>query len=85
MIIMTSNVVGSQAFYYCDAGFQLNGLAIRECTTSGEWSGAEPTCTRQQCEAFMPDRIFLREDAIFTAEIGPSANPRGYTGITGLQ
>lgn len=47
MIIMTSNTVGSQAFHQCNPGFQLSGLSIRECTTSGQWSGAEPTCTRK--------------------------------------
>ena len=47
MIIMTSNTVGSQAFHQCNPGFSLSGLSIRECTNSGQWSGAEPTCTRK--------------------------------------
>ena len=37
----------------------------------------------QQCDAFPANRITALEDATFVAVIGPSANPRGYTGITG--
>ena len=48
---------------------------MNECT------GVELMC--QQCDPFEPDRIILREDATLVAVIGPSANPRGYTGITG--
>ena len=48
---------------------------VNECT------GVELMC--QQCDPFLPDRIILREDATLKAVIGPSANPRGYTGITG--
>ena len=43
--------------------------------------GVELMC--QQCDPFTPDRIILREDATLVAVIGPSANPRGYTVITG--
>jgi hypothetical protein len=46
-----------------------------------ECMGVELMC--QQCDPFVPDRIVLREDATLVAVIGPSANPRGYTGITG--
>ena len=46
-----------------------------------ECMGVELMC--QQCDPFLPDRIILREDATLKAVIGPSANPRGYTGITG--
>ena len=48
---------------------------MNECTN------VELMC--QQCDPFLPDRIVLREDATLVAVIGPSANPRGYTGITG--
>ena len=48
-----------------------------------ECNGISLTC--QQCEPF-PKRTFItREDATFVAVIGPSANPRGYTAITGDQ
>ena len=50
---------------------------INECT------GVQLTC--QQCEPF-PTRTFVaQEDVTFVAVIGPSANPRGYTAITGKQ
>lgn len=47
MIIMTSNTVGSLAFYQCNLGFEVSGLTVRECTADsgeGQWSGEEPTC-----------------------------------------
>ena len=48
-----------------------------------ECDGVSLTC--QQCEPF-PRRTFIaQEDATFVAVIGPSANPRGYTAITGDQ
>lgn len=31
--------------YSCDVGFELGGMATRQCTDSGEWSGNVPTCT----------------------------------------
>ena len=46
-----------------------------------ECAGVELIC--QQCDPFLPGRIILREDATLKAVIGPSANHRGYTGITG--
>ena len=46
-----------------------------------ECAGVQLMC--QQCDPFPAQRIVVREDTTFTAVIGPSANPRGYTGITG--
>ena len=46
-----------------------------------ECAGVELMC--QQCDPFPAQQIVAREDSTFTAVIGPSANPRGYTGITG--
>ena len=46
-----------------------------------ECSGVELMC--QQCEPFPIDRIIARQDTMFEVVIGPSANPRGYTAITG--
>ena len=51
--------------------------AVNEC------SGVQLTC--QQCDAFPSNRFIVKEDATFVAVIGPSANPRGYTAITGDQ
>ena len=48
-----------------------------------ECSGVSLTC--QQCEPFPKRTLIAQEDATFMAVIGPSANPRGYTAITGDQ
>ena len=45
-------------------------------------AGVELTC--QQCEVFPSNSFTALKDATFVAVIGPSANPRGYTGITGI-
>lgn len=34
---------GSQAVYTCDAGFAPNGLIIRTCSGSGQWTGQQDT------------------------------------------
>ena len=47
IIFKTSNTVSSQAFHQCNVGFQLNGLSVRECLTTGQWSGEMPTCIRK--------------------------------------
>ena len=47
-----------------------------------ECAGVQLMC--QQCDPFPAQQIVAREDTTFTAVIGPSANPRGYTGITGI-
>ena len=47
-----------------------------------ECSNANLMC--QQCDPFPRRRFIARENTTFTAVIGPSANPRGYTAITGL-
>ena len=46
-----------------------------------ECSGVELMC--QQCDPFPSEKFTVREDATFVAVIGPAANPRGYTAITG--
>ena len=46
-----------------------------------ECGGVELMC--QQCDPFPSDRIITRQDTTFEVVIGPSANPRGYTAITG--
>ena len=36
---------GSTATYTCDSGYQLTGDQIRTCSSTGVWSGQEPSCT----------------------------------------
>ena len=50
-------------------------------TPTDECAGVDVMC--QQCDPFPSNRIIAREDMTFDAVIGPSANPRGYTAITG--
>ena len=58
-----------------DDPIRLGREPMNECT------GVQLMC--RQCPVFEPPRIIVREDATLKAVIGPSANPRGYTGITG--
>ena len=38
---------GLTATYTCDEGFSLMGDQVRQCSSEGEWSGEEPTCSGQ--------------------------------------
>uniref|UniRef100_H2Y8B7 Sushi domain-containing protein n=1 Tax=Ciona savignyi TaxID=51511 RepID=H2Y8B7_CIOSA len=38
-------VLGAMVTYACTAGFQISGSSILTCTSSGTWSGPEPSCT----------------------------------------
>ena len=51
-------------------------------TPANECEGVQLMC--QQCEPFPTKQMISRESTTFVAVIGPSANPRGYTGITGM-
>lgn len=44
-VIVTSTTFGSTARYSCDSGYDLVGASSRTCQSSGQWSGAAPTCT----------------------------------------
>ena len=50
-------------------------------TPLDECTGVELMC--EQYDAFPSERVIARQDATFEVVIGPSANPRGYTAITG--
>ncbi|KAL7887923.1 hypothetical protein AOLI_G00028970 [Acnodon oligacanthus] len=41
--------VNSTCYFSCDAGFELQGAASTECTVTGEWSTAVPSCTAVTC------------------------------------
>ena len=51
-------------------------------TPDNECDGQQLVC--DQCEPFRSVQMIARENTTFEAVIGPAANPRGYTGITGL-
>lgn len=42
--IGTQTSYGSTAIFTCDSGFMLVGSAVRECLSSGLWSGSETKC-----------------------------------------
>uniref|UniRef100_A0A669CHK6 CUB and Sushi multiple domains 3 n=1 Tax=Oreochromis niloticus TaxID=8128 RepID=A0A669CHK6_ORENI len=42
--IGTQTTFGATAIFTCDAGFMLVGSAVRECLSSGLWSGTETRC-----------------------------------------
>ena len=37
--------LGAVATYTCIEGYSLFGDAMRTCQETGQWNGAEPTCT----------------------------------------
>ncbi|XP_075438529.1 CUB and sushi domain-containing protein 3 isoform X5 [Ascaphus truei] len=47
--IGTQITFGSTAIFTCDTGFMLVGSAVRECLSSGLWSGAETRCLAGHC------------------------------------
>ena len=72
----------NNCYYYVHAGSTAS-LHLGRDPPLNECSGVSLAC--QQCEAFPKRSFTVREDATFVAVIGPSANPRGYTAITGDQ
>uniref|UniRef100_A0AAX7TIN3 CUB and Sushi multiple domains 3a n=1 Tax=Astatotilapia calliptera TaxID=8154 RepID=A0AAX7TIN3_ASTCA len=47
--IGTQTTFGATAIFTCDAGFMLVGSAVRECLSSGLWSGTETRCLAGHC------------------------------------
>uniref|UniRef100_A0A3Q3J783 CUB and Sushi multiple domains 3a n=1 Tax=Monopterus albus TaxID=43700 RepID=A0A3Q3J783_MONAL len=45
----TQTTFGATAIFTCDAGFKLVGSAVRECLSSGLWSGTETRCLAGHC------------------------------------
>lgn len=39
-------IFGVRAVYTCPAGFNVVGLQSRLCRANGQWTGTEPTCTK---------------------------------------
>ncbi len=37
-------ILGSKVTYGCDNGFRLVGSEMRQCLSTGSWSGHQPTC-----------------------------------------
>ena len=58
-----------------DAPIHLGRTPLDECT------GVELQCA--ECDPFPSSRFLALEDATYVVVIGPAANPRGYTAITG--
>lgn len=49
--IGTQITYGSTAIFTCDLGFMLVGSAVRECLSSGLWSGTETRCLGKEIHA----------------------------------
>ncbi|KAF3707384.1 CUB and sushi domain-containing protein 3 CUB and sushi multiple domains protein 3 [Channa argus] len=47
--IGTQTTFGATAIFTCDPGFMLVGSAVRECLSSGLWSGTETRCLAGHC------------------------------------
>ena len=40
-----STAFNSLVTYTCKVGFELSGMATRQCNATGQWSGRTPSCT----------------------------------------
>ncbi|MBN3314648.1 CSMD3 protein, partial [Atractosteus spatula] len=47
--IGTQTTFGATAIFTCDAGYMLVGSTVRECLSSGLWSGSETRCLAGHC------------------------------------
>lgn len=56
--IGTQITYGSTAIFTCDSGFMLVGSAVRECLSSGLWSGTETRCLGKEITVFSTNCIF---------------------------
>ena len=46
----TQSLTFPQTIHYsCDTGYILTGSKNRNCTSSGAWTGTEPSCVRECC------------------------------------
>ncbi|CAH1248686.1 CSMD3 [Branchiostoma lanceolatum] len=59
--------------FICDAGYELTGSPIRECTEAGTWTGTQTICNRKKCPTLQAPghgsingTYFLGDSVIFT-------------------
>ena len=45
VVCYSGDHVGSEAVYFCDGGYSLDGDSTRQCLSSGHWNGTTPLCT----------------------------------------
>jgi len=41
------------AVYTCDKGFELRGIEMRVCQSTGVWSGSEPVCSSKKPQPYI--------------------------------
>ena len=44
-VITNNTILGSSASYRCNAGYELEGDAVRVCQSNRSWSSTEPICS----------------------------------------
>lgn len=58
--IGTQTTFGATAIFTCEAGFMLVGSTVRECLSSGLWSGTETRCLGRHLHFFSTFSTFLQ-------------------------
>ena len=43
-VVLSGNTPSSTATYFCNSGYELQGIKIRTCQTDGQWSNTAPVC-----------------------------------------
>lgn len=62
--IGTQTTFGATAIFTCEAGYMLVGSTVRECLSSGLWSGTETRCLGRHLHSFSTFSTFTSNSSV---------------------